>query len=1158
MAVDVKDKEAHDINPGQQSWDSTVARNSGASSSLSDYEQSALNDIENNYSVDGDDSQENANIRTAKNAEENPRESQPPAPIEKEESGEQLSRKQKAVQFMKKKGPLSLILTLFFGATGMLGMVTAPGYAIVQLKEAFVGDLNDTVASSDVRMQHVIRAKMKDQTKGFCTKSVSFRCKYSSMSKREAKRFTRAGLILDPKTKNKLGRYKPQTLSYHNSKGEKVTVQASEFSNRMRTDPEFRAKMFKAYNPRFTSLRDKVAGKVREHFKVSLKRALSGTKKDMDKQVDENIKNGTKEMDGRKIHEKKDGDETRYVDESGNDVTDEVNKLPEEDKNTLIGQDENRKSLEGFKSGGNSVKSMLSHGFKAANIIGGAQASVCSIRAMLKIMSLAAKNIKYAQLIHYVMPLLNTADAIKTGDATMESVEYLGDIATHIDTRDMVFDENSGDIGAAISGKYDDVMNRDQNNPTSTKATKNPHQGENAFDSVGFKASAYGEMPNADLRESQFNLGGGLTGSITKAVQKLDDFALGVSDDSCALWENPLVQLGGMAVGIAAIFVTGGGSVAIQGAKMAAQMVLTTLITTYAQSMISDILGGDAVNSKTQGIDSGNAWFAGSGALLGSTASSHGLNPLSTKEEIQQSQKLAATEKEQYAEVARLEAKDTPLDIYNQYSFLGSIAAKIYPVAHKSSSFAALAFSSPLTYLSTAVAGLSPTASAAITSPAGRFQKCDDPSFQSINLGSADFMCNIRFGNSPDEINADPEKVVDWMIDAGQIDSESGEVLSNADAVNKAAQVPVTAQQTAAILHDEDDPNPPAEVASIQKQLLGDTKVSLADANPQVPQANEPQDAVKNVRTYAHWLRFCRYGVEGGRKVNFGDKDGEEKNALTGITNDQYGSDGRECLKANACKAGENPNGTDTEERDNGDGTKTTVVKGDGDKAMKTRCRPPQYSIYSIYELDKSSISTLEDEDQGDQEKTEGLATGDAKELAKQVAENPNISFVDQSTKDKLIEFSKTGTAIGACGDPMVINPLLSGVLLAEAKNYKILINNFGFQGERSCDGGQHPKGNAVDINGLEKIGGGKTAWGTITYSGSEVGIITDFTKDWMNILADKDPARGGVGQLGCGGFNIINGRNPKWQGPDGNLHFDDSCNHLHIDVRDRNDNTKV
>src|SRR5690606_30617500 len=76
--------------------------------------------------------------------------------------------------------------------------------------------------------------------------------------------------------------------------------------------------------------------------------------------------------------------------------------------------------------------------------------------------------------------------------------------------------------------------------------------------------------------------------------------------------------------------------------------------------------------SQTKGVAASDAIFAGTGELLGDMAMSRGMMPsnaaymtvyLAQKEQVEKN----------YAEVARYNARNKPFDIYNKYSFLGSI-----------------------------------------------------------------------------------------------------------------------------------------------------------------------------------------------------------------------------------------------------------------------------------------------------------------------------------------------------------------------------------------------------------------------------------------------------------------------------------------------------
>lgn len=208
----------------------------------------------------------------------------------------------------------------------------------------------------------------------------------------------------------------------------------------------------------------------------------------------------------------------------------------------------------------------------------------------------------------------------------------------------------------------------------------------------------------------------------------------------------------------------------------------------------------------------------------------------------------------------------------------------------------------------------------------------------------------------------------------------------------------------------------------------------------------------------------------------------------------------------------------------------------------------PQNLLASEYTGYKESMGVMENKGTT----TQVVGDGDARSLAKQVANNGDIVLLSNNTKVSLENFANTGTATNVCGAPFTPDPALLKTMLTLTNKYKIYVNNIGF-GEPNrdrdanlCDNGQHPKGAAIDINRIDIKGGASTGMG-LTFSGAQVPIITAYANDWLVALA---PGRGGVGQVGCGGFKVT--PPPGATGINGNLHFTDECNHLHIDARTR------
>ena len=1137
------------LNPG--SWDDSTGRR------LSEAEgDSSFDEMANRYGETADPSQENANIDRLKNAEERGEEggvgrSAAGDAKKSEESGSASfgNTRKLAMSTLRKKGPLALIGAIVGIVGALFGALTSPGLLIVQIKDALTDDLNDAITAMDTRSQHIIKAKIKKATGGFCAQKASIRCKYKSMSAKQVEKLRKAGVHVETDGKTTTGRYKVASLALIDPETGKAipkdkpggNITAREFMSRYNTNTDFRSRMNTAWTPRWMSVRDNTAKKVLTKFKVSLNRNINGKdEKEMKRQLNESVKNGTVEDEsGRKATIEEDENGKRvYVDQDGNTINDP-------DGNPIDPDAAEKEVREHQKKLGGSLKSKLGSGLRGANSVTGTFASYCTIYKMLRVAGTVSRNVKYAQLIRYAVPFLNTADSIKKGTATPAAVSFIGNILTKTDMRKQTFNDES----------MDSNLFANKNATTLPKNLgDNPYYGKDAQGSVGLRATMYGESKDISTRESQAALTGGGGTKMVGVSNKLKSGAGGFAVNRCHIWENPLVQGAGLALTVGAAFVSFGASTGATVVKAAASVAIEIMIMSFLAGMLSDIANGDLFDADTEGVDAGNALFAGSGAMFGSLASSRGMRPLSTKEEIKGYQKTTAKVKQQQYEVDQLAAQSTPFDIYSKASFFGSIAWSLSPLARQSSTSIATAASMPIQILGNAAGWLNPRAGASTPSDISRYGKyVEDPVYQEMNLQVADVMGNMRYGMSDDQLQADPQKVVEWMIDARQVDADSGEVLKTKEALEAARDLQNQPKNQISYLRDTDDNRVDQEI------ITSKDSIHATQAASQIPYPIDSQERdlseyagdkpENDVRTYAHFLRYCTYGTDDGRKVNFGDEDtGQNASIYEKIEpSPEFKSVGSECLKSNSC---------DT----NGDGMNDKDPNGDpgkGEQRHLSLCRPTYYDMYEVYSLDKSIEDSFDiDDEAGSTEEgaQDGLITGEARELARQVANNPNIEFTNPATKAALIKFADTGEATNFCGQKFGIDAMLSGVLLTNASKYKILINNFGFQEDRfiGCDNGEHPKGKAVDLNGVKKLDGSGDAWGNINFSGGQTAVITDYSTDWMDALATKDDSIGRVGQLNCGGFNLINKKKPNWKGHDGLLHFDDACNHLHIDVGER------
>jgi len=219
-----------------------------------------------------------------------------------------------------------------------------------------------------------------------------------------------------------------------------------------------------------------------------------------------------------------------------------------------------------------------------------------------------------------------------------------------------------------------------------------------------------------------------------------------------------------------------------------------------------------------------------------------------------------------------------------------------------------------------------------------------------------------------------------------------------------------------------------------------------------------------------------------------------------------------------------------------------------GDEGGDTECRRNMFRIFYI------DLSVNEGMDNGEvannSSSNPNSVSGDAKELAQQVANNANI-ILREETRAQLINFSEGKPVFNECGKEMTISKHLLGALLANATKYKITVNNFGFKEDRhgTDDCGkptrQHPLGTAVDLNNIEIIGGASTG-GNISLPGSDLAVVNAYATDFLKALPLN---RGGVGQKDHG----VNPTFPPGSvALNGSHLFPDAGNHLHIDARNR------
>ncbi len=633
-------------------------------------------------------------------------------------------------KILKKKGPMALIITLLIG--GGMGITTffSPGILIVHVKEMMVNKFNTQLASMDVRTNRILITKLSGKaTSGMCSK-ITIACKYSTMSKSQIAKFEAAGIKVDYDEKNLLGRAKPKSLIYKDTK-----ISADKFKSLLNENPEFRSAVKTAYNPKYAGFTDNIwklaASKLGiNKAKVSfdgeseadkLKEVQEKTKKTKDYGPDTGgkLEEGATKKDGTKYTPEEIAEYNTKLEKNAKDLASNIDEIA--DKGKKVGT----VALSGVKKVGNVLS------------ITGFVDMACSAYRSIQALGYAAKGIRTLQLASYAMIFLNVADQIKAGDAKAEDVAYLGTILTT--------------EVASIDGKKTKIKS--------------------ATDSFGYKYAAYGDIGKMSNSTSQYLAGGGLTGELISVTSAINKATGETPRATCGFLANPLVTTGGILIGIAAIFTgVGAGKIIAQ----AGIQVAITIATASIPAMLQDIVAGVLVDETTVGEEAGDALTSGSSGIMGTVAAKGGNAPL-TPEQAVAYNNLSSNVAYQYAEEDRLAL--SPFDATNSNTFLGSIVANILPYTSKMSSFSGI-ISSIASMTTGSISKLINT-NVKAADPEAEYKMCQDFDYRELDLATDPF-CNVVYGIPPGSLDKDPMDVLEDMIGKRAID-EMGQVIPGSD-----------------------------------------------------------------------------------------------------------------------------------------------------------------------------------------------------------------------------------------------------------------------------------------------------------------------------------------------------------------------------------------
>ncbi len=640
---------------------------------------------------------------------------------------------------MQKGGPIALLLAAMIAIAGVVGFFGGPSMLILDIAEKMTDKFNYQLTSMDTRTNKIMNAKFKNTTTG-CSKLSPAICKYSTLSEKTVKNIDDlkkrgVDINLEIEVAAQDGRFSSKRYAIKDIKWQGGSIKASDFAKFSRANPEFANAMRRIYNPKFVGLSDGVSLKVRSLLKILKKAPFEPNTTNEEKQrtVVETTREGRTSLTTRVTNGDLDPNCTQKCNELAPDqnakvggVIDEINNLANEADSGGIKQT--------TKAFGNIARDGIG---KIASTVGalGIMDDGCTVYGMFKAVGTGIKLIRNNQAARFAMIFLTTAsmirasiDASANDDLSPEVTTFVGDILT------TTFTNSDG---------------------TTTKS---------ATDSFGYRyAASFGDTA-VDENASQYIAGAGLGGSMSGVmglVINLLGGSIEAADQTCKIVNNPAVQIGSFAAGVALLLIPGGpavsigklaGQAAFGAATVAAQMILP--------SILADIIAGKLVDDKTVGESAGNIITVGAGHMLGLTSLKGGNAILKPS----QARNVRAQQVEVLAKYAEDDRRNySPLDPTNKNTFMGNIRSQLTPLLNSSSSTNLAAISSSLFG---SITKLMPSAGAA---PQETYKECQDTEYRIIDLAT-DPLCNPIYGIPSEYIDKEPIAIFESLKSRGFID----------------------------------------------------------------------------------------------------------------------------------------------------------------------------------------------------------------------------------------------------------------------------------------------------------------------------------------------------------------------------------------------------
>jgi hypothetical protein len=354
---------------------------------------------------------------------------------------------------------------------------------------------------------------------------------------------------------------------------------------------------------------------------------------------------------------------------------------------------------------------------------------------------------KGAVAIAFSLMFLNEADQIVAGDGDPNVVGVLSDRLTQTNT--------------------------DPNDPT---------YGLSATDAPAFKAALYGDGNALPEYALAYTIGGSVVAKTLTAGINIVDGITGSKRVTKAICKA--AQIAGYAQ-----CAPPAGTIMCAG-MMAASPLIEKGLSTAVKSVIDQSSKIKITANEPIGAKAGQLLGVGAGLLLAHKSSALGMKPASSGTEIGKYQAYTDAIRQQNIATQKYMAKAEPLNVYNQYSFLGSLAHNLNLAAFSSASIG--------TNISQLFATI-PSALGSMVSNAGaadgvfmkmlpynpdRYTHCDDEALKAAGI-TGDTDCGVRFVMSQAELTMDVDANLDYMINNDHVDDNDDTGAAKSDDYKK-------------------------------------------------------------------------------------------------------------------------------------------------------------------------------------------------------------------------------------------------------------------------------------------------------------------------------------------------------------------------------------